>query len=88
MFAQFERLIDPFRAHDETMPPSNIVGYYLRYCRQIWPLIAALIALGFVISLIEATILSFSGALIDMLRTTPPAEVFSRHRGCSSAWPR
>ena len=80
MFAAFERLIDPFRAHDETMPPMTIVAYYLRYCRQIWPLIAALVVLGLGISLIEATILSFSGALIDMLRATPPAEVFARHR--------
>ena len=80
MFAAFERLIDPFRAHDESMPPTTIVAYYLRYCRQIWPLIAALTTLGLVISLIEAAILSFSGTLIDMLRATPPAEVFARHR--------
>jgi ATP-binding cassette, subfamily B, multidrug efflux pump len=80
MFALFERLIDPFRAHDETMPPADIVGYYARYCRQIWPLIAALVALGLVISIIEATIVSFSGLLIDLLRATPPGEVFVRHR--------
>jgi ATP-binding cassette subfamily B multidrug efflux pump len=80
MFAAFERLIDPFRAHDETMPPTTIVAYYLRYCRQIWPIFAALTALGLVISLIEASILSFSGTLIDILRATPPAEVFARHR--------
>jgi ATP-binding cassette subfamily B multidrug efflux pump len=80
MFAAFERLIDPFRAHDETMPPTTIVAYYLRYCRQIWPIFAALTVLGLVISLIEASILSFSGTLIDMLRATPPAEVFVRHR--------
>ncbi len=79
MFAWFERLIDPFRAHDETMPPADIVGYYARYCRQIWPLIAALVVLGLAISLIEAAILSFSGSLIDMLRVTPPAEAFTRH---------
>ena len=80
MLSLFERLIDPFRAHDESMPPATIVSFYLRYCRQIWPLIAGLMALGLVISLIEAAIMSFSGALIDMLRATPPAEAFSRHR--------
>ncbi len=80
MFALFERLVDPFRAHDETMPPGDILGFYARYCRQIWPLIAALIVLGLVISLIETTIVRFSGSLIDMLRTTPPAEAFTQHR--------
>ncbi len=80
MLSLFERLIDPFRPHDESMPPTTVWAYYLRYCRQIWPLLAALIALGLVFSLIEATILGFTGALIDMLRSTPPAEVFTRHR--------
>jgi ATP-binding cassette subfamily B multidrug efflux pump len=80
MFALFERLVDPFRPHDESMPPATILAYYGRYCRQVWPLIAALIVLGLVISAIEATILSFSGALIDMLRAAPAAEAFSRNR--------
>ena len=80
MLSLFERLIDPFRPHDESMPPATILAYYIRYCRQIWPLLAALVALGLVISLIEATILSFSGALIDMLRSTPPTQVFERYR--------
>jgi ATP-binding cassette subfamily B multidrug efflux pump len=79
MFRIFERLIDPFRAHDETMPPARIGAYYWRYCRQIWPLIAALIVIGLVISGIEAAVLSFSGALIDRLRVTSPGEVFARH---------
>jgi ATP-binding cassette subfamily B multidrug efflux pump len=80
MFALFERLIDPFRAHDESMPPPTLLAYYARYCRQIWPMIAALIVLGLAVSSIEAAILSYSGALIDMLRNTPPAEAFARYR--------
>jgi ATP-binding cassette subfamily B multidrug efflux pump len=79
MFSFFERLIDPFGAHDESMPPTTVLAYYWRYCRQIWPLIAALTGLGLLVSLIEAAILSFSGALIDLLRNTPPTEVFQRH---------
>jgi ATP-binding cassette subfamily B multidrug efflux pump len=79
MFSLFERLVDPFRAHDETMPPARIGAYYWRYCRQIWPLIAALFVIGLVISGLEAAILSFSGALIDRLRNTPQGEVFARH---------
>ncbi len=79
MFALFERLIDPFRAHDETMPPADLLRYYARYCRQVWPFIAALIVLGLAVSLIETQILRFSGALIDMLRDTKPADVFARY---------
>ena len=79
MFSLFERLIDPFRAHDESMPPATVLAYYWRYCRQIWPLLVALTALGLVVSGIETAILSFSGALIDRLRDTPPDQVFARH---------
>ena len=79
MFRLFERLIDPFRAHDESMPPPTVVAYYWRYCRQIWPLILALAVIGLVISLLEAAILSFSGTLIDLLRDTPPLLAFQLH---------
>jgi len=79
MFSRFEALIDPFRAHDETMPPARVGAYYWRYCRQIWPLIAALVVIGLIVSLIEASVLAFSGAVIDLLRNTPRSEIFARH---------
>ena len=46
MFRFFETRIDPFRAHDETMPPANLLGFYWRYCRQVWPYLACLLAVG------------------------------------------
>lgn len=49
MFHYFETLIDPFRAHDETMPPATLAGFYWRYLRQVWPAIAALMAIGLVV---------------------------------------
>jgi ATP-binding cassette subfamily B multidrug efflux pump len=81
MFRFFESLIDPFRAHDDTAPPARLFGFYLRYCLQVWPMLTALVAIGLVIALIEATMLSYVGALVDMLRETSPAEVFQRHGG-------
>jgi ATP-binding cassette, subfamily B, multidrug efflux pump len=79
MFRFFEALIDPFRNHDDSMPPANLIGYYGRYCSQVRPLLVALMAVGLIVSLIEVTILRFVGALVDMLRTTPPDEVFQSH---------
>jgi hypothetical protein len=35
MFRFFETRIDPFRDHDDSMPPSTLVGFYGRYCRQV-----------------------------------------------------
>jgi ATP-binding cassette subfamily B multidrug efflux pump len=54
MFRFFETRIDPFRDHDETVPPATLVGFYLRYCRQAWPRLASLMAVGLIVSLIEA----------------------------------
>jgi ATP-binding cassette, subfamily B, multidrug efflux pump len=34
MFRFFETRIDPFREHDESMPPASLFGYYGRYCRS------------------------------------------------------
>ena len=53
MFRFFENLIDPFRPHDQTMPPPTLLGFYWRYTRQVWPVLLALMAVGFVVSLIE-----------------------------------
>jgi ATP-binding cassette subfamily B multidrug efflux pump len=75
MFRFFETRIDPFRAHDETMPPANLVGFYWRYCRQVWPYLACLLVVGLIVSLIEVSILRFVGSLVDMLRATSPQAV-------------
>jgi ATP-binding cassette subfamily B multidrug efflux pump len=77
MFRYFETLIDPFRAHDETMPPATLGGFYWRYLRQVWPAIAALMAIGLAVSLIEVTILRFVGSLVDLLRATSPSNVLA-----------
>jgi ATP-binding cassette subfamily B multidrug efflux pump len=81
MLRFFETSLDPFRAHDESMPPASLIGYYGRYCRQVWPFLVALMTISLIISLIEVTILRFVGALVDMLRSTSPAEVLHAHGG-------
>jgi ATP-binding cassette subfamily B multidrug efflux pump len=75
MFRFFETRIDPFRLHDETMPPANLIGFYWRYCRQVWPYLACLLVVGLVVSLIEVSILRFIGSLVDILRATSPADI-------------
>jgi ATP-binding cassette, subfamily B, multidrug efflux pump len=75
MFRFFETRIDPFRPHDESMPPTTLVGFYGRYARQAWPWLAALMTVGLVVSLIEVSILRFVGSIVDLLRTTTPARV-------------
>jgi ATP-binding cassette subfamily B multidrug efflux pump len=79
MFRLFETAIDPFRDHDPSMPPPNLVGYYRRYCRQVWPFLLALLAIGLAVALIEVAMLRFVGTLVDILREASPAEVLRTH---------
>ena len=81
MFRFFETRIDPFREHDVSMPPASLFGYYGRYCRQVWPFLVALMAIGLVVSLIEVSILRFVGALVDTLRSTSPDRLLRGHGG-------
>jgi ATP-binding cassette, subfamily B, multidrug efflux pump len=79
MFHFFETRIDPFRPHDESMPPADLFGFYWRYCRQVWPYIAGLMAIGLVVSLIEVAMLRFIGSLVDLLRASSPQAVLRDH---------
>ncbi len=79
MLRFFETSLDPFRKHDESMPPASLIGYYWRYCRQVWPFLAALMTISLIISLIEVTITRFIGALVDILRSTSPDQVLQTH---------
>ncbi len=81
MLRFFETRIDPFRAHDQIMPPATLVGFYARYCRQVWPWLAALMAVGLIATLIETSILRSVGAIVDILRATTPAHVLEDRGG-------
>jgi ATP-binding cassette subfamily B multidrug efflux pump len=81
MLRFFETRIDPFRSHDETMPPATLVGFYARYCRQVWPWLAALMAVGLAVALFETSILRFVGAIVDQLRATTPERVLKDRGG-------
>ena len=80
MLRFFEESLDPFREHDESMPPASLIGYYGRYCRQVWPFLAALMTISLIVSLIEVTILRFVGALVDILAFDEPgSRCFKTH---------
>jgi ATP-binding cassette subfamily B multidrug efflux pump len=77
MFRLFEAFIDPFRPHDESTPPATLSGFYWHYTRQVWPALVALMAVGFVVALIEVSIFRYVGEIVDLLKTTSPEAVLS-----------
>ncbi|SHF14481.1 ATP-binding cassette, subfamily B, multidrug efflux pump [Kaistia soli DSM 19436] len=85
MFRRFETLIDPFRPHDESMPPPTLLAFYWRYCRQVWPFLLTLMAIGLVVSLIEIAMLRYIGSIVDLLKATSPQQVLADY-GTTFIW--
>ena len=75
MLRTFETIVDPFRPHDDSMPPNTLLAFYWRYTRQVgWPLIG-LLAAGFVVALVEVALYNYVGSIVDLLQTTSPGNL-------------
>lgn len=80
MFRRFERLVHPFADYPQTdSPPTRLWPFLFSFAG---PLRRALI-LGVVFSLLaalaEVVMIHFLGRVVDLLKDTPPAEVWQRH---------
>src|SRR5437868_2226601 len=85
MFRFIETRLDPFRCHDVPTPPGHLLGFSWRFCRQVWPYLACLMAVGLVVCLIEVSMLRYIGSLVDLLRATTPERVLADY-GPSFLW--
>ncbi|WP_439889182.1 ABC transporter ATP-binding protein [Pseudomonas sp. MBLB4123] len=81
LFRRFESLLDVFRPSPDREPPPGILGFYVHYLGQAWPLLLAVLVVGFFAALIEVALFDFLGRLIDMAQATPSTEFFQRYRG-------
>ncbi len=67
VYSLFERWVDPFREPDKLRPPSTTLAFLWHYARQAkWPLAASL-AVGGLLPLVEAGLFYFTGRLVDIL---------------------
>ncbi|ESQ87558.1 multidrug ABC transporter ATP-binding protein [Asticcacaulis sp. AC460] len=79
LFRPFERLIDPFRPHDDKTPPSGLVAYVWSYLRQVWPLFAAVLLVGLLATLAEVMVFRYVADIIDILTASKPGELWAKH---------
>ncbi|WP_460877822.1 ABC transporter ATP-binding protein [Rhodanobacter koreensis] len=79
MFRWFESLIDPFKEPVDDMPPSPVGRFYIFYLRQVWPVFAAAIVVGFGVAIIEVSLFGFIGSIVDMTKGVPAADFFHQH---------
>ena len=79
IFRWFESLIDAFREPVDATPPSSVWRFYAFYLRQVWPVFAAAIVLGFLVAIIEVALFGFIGRIVDLAKGAPAADFFHRH---------
>src|SRR5690242_12032731 len=79
LFRWFESLIDPFKEPVDTMPPRPAGRFYLFHLRQVWPMFAAVLVVGFFVSVIEVSLFAFIGRLVDMAKVAEGAAFFRQH---------
>ncbi|OOG61221.1 multidrug ABC transporter ATP-binding protein [Rhodanobacter sp. B05] len=84
MFRWFESLIDTFKDPVDGMPPQSVARFYMFYLRQVWPVFAAAIVVGFGVAVVEVSLFGFIGRIVDMARGTP-ADLFRQH-GRTLVW--
>lgn len=76
LFKWFEDYIDPFSGGGDVRPPETLSAFYWHFVRQAWPGFAALLLMGFIGAVIEASLFAFVGSLVDLMRAAKTPETF------------
>ncbi|BDU21056.1 ABC transporter ATP-binding protein/permease [Dyella sp. GSA-30] len=79
IFRWFESLIDAFKEPVDAMPPKSVWRFYAFYLRQVWPIFAATIVVGFGVALVEVSLFGFIGNIVDMAKGVPSKDFFRLH---------
>lgn len=67
VYRLFESWIDPFKPRADYEPPNRLAGYVWHYVRQAKWAFAAMLAYGFLNALVEASLFTFVGRLVDVM---------------------
>lgn len=67
MFERFENLIDPFEKTGLDVPPKGFIAFCWYYTKPAWKILAGVAALGALVAVLEVTIFTFLGDLVNWL---------------------
>ena len=67
VFRLFEGWIDPYRPRQSYEPPNRLLAYVWFYVSQARWAFVALLVYGFLNAIVEATVFSYVGQLVDVL---------------------
>jgi ATP-binding cassette subfamily B multidrug efflux pump len=79
MFRWFETRLDPFPAEKPGMPPAGLAAFVWHYLRPVWGLLAIITFLSALIAVVEVSIFSIIGTLVDWLARENREGFFERN---------
>lgn len=80
LFTFFEKLTSPFPDVDINPPPRGITAFCRHYSKGMELPLLVMATLTATVAILEVTLFSFIGELVDLLNTTQPDDFFSKHR--------
>ncbi len=76
VFDWTESRIDAFASDGAVQPPSTLTGFYWHFVRQAWPAFAALLFVGFVGAVVEASLFAFVAQIVDRMKDATHPQMF------------
>lgn len=78
MFRFFERLIQPFPAREPMQPPDSLFAFCRHYTRGIEPYLIVMALFTGIIAILEVSLFSFLGQLVDWLSSHTPETLLAQ----------
>ncbi|URF06006.1 ABC transporter ATP-binding protein/permease [Cupriavidus campinensis] len=64
----------------DTQPPASIWRFYAYFLREVRGVLFALLVVGLIAALIEVSLFSFLGRIVDLAKGAPDGQFFARHQ--------
>lgn len=80
MFSWFESRLDPFPTAEPKQPPKTLLAFCRHYTAGVWPAILVMGALTSLIAILEVSMFSFLGNIVDWLAQYKAATFFTDAR--------
>jgi ATP-binding cassette subfamily B multidrug efflux pump len=86
MFSRFERLVDPYKHIPVEQPPEKLTRFYWYYTRHVWWAFALVMVFGLLGALIEVSLFTFLGQLVDLAKEAENPQAFFDQHGQTLAF--
>ncbi|EFL89057.1 ABC transporter ATP-binding protein [Ahrensia sp. R2A130] len=77
----FENRIDPFPPQEPEQAPQGLLAFCWHYSKDIWPILAIVSFLGASVAMLEVTLFSYLGSIVDWLSTADRATFLEQEKG-------